>query len=199
MRGKLIRWAPGIKSYAAMAYLGAMKSTRDLAHDFGDVSFQSVATMLKRMGVQLKAGPHISHKMKGRPGTQLGLKRNAATLARMSRAKTIWTPEQKRVRDLCKARFKALVRRLISNKTGHRTHELLGYSSEEFRRHIEAKFEPGMSWTERGSFEVDHIVPVAEFLRRGITDPKIVCALANLQPLTKQANRSKWATYTAVA
>lgn len=71
------------------------------------------------------------------------------------------------------------------------TERALGYTSRELRAHIESQFQPGMSWSARGSFHIDHRTPVAEFFRRGVYDPVVINALSNLQPLTPAQNRKK--------
>lgn len=58
-----------------------------------------------------------------------------------------------------------------------RTLELLGCSIEEFKAHLEAQFESGMTWQNHGAYRVggppkwhiDHIVPCAAF---NLTDPE---------------------------
>lgn len=69
--------------------------------------------------------------------------------------------------------------------------ELLGYTRHQLRQHIEAQFTKGMSWDNRGKWHIDHIVPVAEFMRRGETDPAIVNALSNLRPMWAKDNIRK--------
>jgi hypothetical protein len=71
------------------------------------------------------------------------------------------------------------------------TRALVGYSVEEFKDHIEKQFEPWMSWGNHGQWHVDHIFPVVRFLRMGVTDPKVINALTNLRPLSRQANLRK--------
>lgn len=48
-----------------------------------------------------------------------------------------------------------------------------------------------MSWDNRGEWHIDHIVPVAVMVRDGITDPAIINALTNLQPLWAKDNLAK--------
>lgn len=94
--------------------------------------------------------------------------------------------------------FKQLLRRTLNwsgVKKQKRTQELLGYSCAELRAHIESLFEPGMSWGNRSSFEIDHVIPVYAFFANGVTDPMIINALQNLRPVTPELNRSKSATY----
>ena len=61
------------------------------------------------------------------------------------------------------------------------TIQSLGYSSEEFRLHIESLWTTGMNWDNHGEWHIDHIVPVVTFPND--TSCRIVNALKNLRPL----------------
>ena len=76
-----------------------------------------------------------------------------------------------------------------------RTETTLGYTFIEFKQHIESLFVPGMSWINHGEWHVDHIKPVSLFIAQGITDPAIINALDNLQPLPAIDNLIKGARY----
>jgi hypothetical protein len=65
-------------------------------------------------------------------------------------------------------------------KEGH-TIDLLGYSAEELKTHIESLFTEGMSWDNHGEWHIDHIKRVSEFDKE--TPMNIVNALSNLRPL----------------
>jgi hypothetical protein len=52
-------------------------------------------------------------------------------------------------------------------------------------------FRDGMSWENYGEWHIDHIMPINHFIKSGITDPAIVNALENLQPLWAYENLSK--------
>ena len=75
----------------------------------------------------------------------------------------------------------------------------LGYTQKEFIQHIESQFADGMSWDDRAAFHIDHIKPLSLFLKEGITDPAIINALSNLQPLWAVDNLSKGAKYKEIA
>lgn len=68
---------------------------------------------------------------------------------------------------------------------------VIGYTSAELRAHLEANFLPGMSWENRSLWHIDHVKPVAQFIREGVTDPKIINALANLKPIWALDNLKK--------
>lgn len=61
------------------------------------------------------------------------------------------------------------------------TRELLGYSADELRLHIQSLWLTGMSWDNYGEWHVDHIAPVCTFDPK--TPPHIVNSLGNLRPL----------------
>lgn len=91
--------------------------------------------------------------------------------------------------------MRSMVRRVL-NATDQgkveRCTEMLGYTSDELRKHIERQFSKGMCWEKVGSeIHIDHIVPVAWFLRQGETDPAVINAITNLRPLWAKDNMAK--------
>jgi len=76
--------------------------------------------------------------------------------------------------------LKASLWRLGTSKEGL-TIDLLGYSSREFKEHIESQFTDGMTWDNHGEWHVDHIKDVSTF--DSDTLPSVVNALINLRPL----------------
>ncbi len=74
---------------------------------------------------------------------------------------------------------------------------ILGYTYEQLRDHLQALFMDGMTWENYGAWEIDHICPVSYFIRTGVTDPSVVNALSNLQPLWKAENVRKRDRVTA--
>lgn len=81
------------------------------------------------------------------------------------------------------------LKRLGTMKEGH-TIDILGYSADELKHHIEIQFTEGMTWDNYGKWHIDHILPVTSFEPN--TDVKIVCALNNLQPLWAHDNLVKY-------
>jgi hypothetical protein len=61
------------------------------------------------------------------------------------------------------------------------TIDLLGYSSLDFKQHIESLFTDGMNWDNYGEWHIDHIKDVVLFDED--TPPYVVNALTNLRPL----------------
>jgi hypothetical protein len=69
------------------------------------------------------------------------------------------------------------------------TFEQLGYTVEEFVRHIERQFLPGMGWHNMSEWQIDHIVPVAE----AATERDVIALnqLPNLRPMWATENNAK--------
>jgi len=70
------------------------------------------------------------------------------------------------------------------------TQEMLGYSAVQLKHRIEKQFTEGMTWSNYGEWEIDHIMPLTSF--DSATDPSIVNSLDNLQPLWKEENMAKF-------
>lgn len=73
--------------------------------------------------------------------------------------------------------------------------QLLGCSINEFRLHLESRFELGMSWGNYGKglgkWNIDHIIPVSRF---NLIDPdqqEICFHFSNMQPMWAILNSSK--------
>lgn len=78
------------------------------------------------------------------------------------------------------------------------TWEYNKYSVLELKSHIESQFTGEMSWGNHGIlWEIDHIRPIADFIKRGEIDISKINALNNLQPLLKEENRAKSDKYEA--
>jgi hypothetical protein len=76
-----------------------------------------------------------------------------------------------------------------------RTMKLLGCTVEELWKHLESKFQPGMTKENYGKWHVDHIRPCASF---DLTDPEqqsICFHYTNLQPLWAKDNIRKGSKY----
>lgn len=82
---------------------------------------------------------------------------------------------------------------LAGKKHGRKSFDVLGYTVEELRAHLERQFLPGMSWDNMGKWHIDHIVPLASFSFTGPEDPEVrrAWALTNLRPLWAHDNHIK--------
>jgi hypothetical protein len=88
----------------------------------------------------------------------------------------------------CRNALKSCLERIGLDKT-QRTIELLKYTTEEFKIHIESLFTDGMNWSNYGKWHIDHIKPVSKFNTN--TPVYIINSLDNLQPLWAKDNLSK--------
>ncbi|MBB4192796.1 hypothetical protein [Rhizobium aethiopicum] len=99
--------------------------------------------------------------------------------------------------------MRAAVRRAIggSLKAGKRTFDILGYTVDELKDHLERQFTEGMSWDNYGDWHIDHIRPLAsfEYSTPECLQFKMAWCLSNLQPLWGSENMSKGAKFQLVA
>lgn len=93
--------------------------------------------------------------------------------------------------------MRRMLKRCIKSKH-QRTHEILGYSPDDLRRHIERQFAKGMTWDNMGDWHIDHITPIQYFLEIGETSPAVINALPNLMPIWAAENLSKGAKVTCL-
>lgn len=96
---------------------------------------------------------------------------------------------------LSRAVSRAVWGSLRGRKEARAWQELVGFTADELRTHLEQSFAPGMSWANYGDWHVDHIRPVASFSFQDYSDPefKACWALSNLQPLWAEDNIRKGA------
>ena len=73
------------------------------------------------------------------------------------------------------------------------TMKLLGCSVEECWKHLESKFQPGMTRENHGKWHIDHIIPCAAFDLRCPVQQLTCFHYSNLQPLWAEQNLSKGA------
>jgi len=82
-------------------------------------------------------------------------------------------------------------------KAGKRWQDLLGYTVDDLKKHLQKQFKDGMTWERflNGEIHIDHKIPVAvhNFKKPSDYDFKRCFALSNLQPLWAFDNISKGA------
>ncbi len=84
----------------------------------------------------------------------------------------------------------------LKNKSKANRHweDLVGYTIEQLKKHLEKRFTPEMTWENYGKvWEIDHKIPVSVFNyeRPEDIDFRICWSLKNLQPLEAKENRVK--------
>lgn len=80
---------------------------------------------------------------------------------------------------------------LTGERAETRTESALGYSVHDLKNHLEFHFQDGMTWDNHGEWHIDHVIPVSEMVRLGVTCPKRINALKNLRPVWAHENLSK--------
>jgi len=80
-----------------------------------------------------------------------------------------------------------------SSKKGRHWENIVNYTSQELKGHLEKLFQPGMTWNNYGKWQVDHIIPLAFFKYTSTDDVefKYCWSLTNLQPLWAEDNLRK--------
>jgi hypothetical protein len=87
-----------------------------------------------------------------------------------------------------RARINAFLRKRGYVKTW-KTMDILGCTYEELVGHLESKFDSGMSWSNRGQWHIDHIIPMSS--AKNVEEVKNLAHYTNLQPLWGPDNISK--------
>lgn len=102
-----------------------------------------------------------------------------------------------RIKVSCRNAVTRIARMVGSRrKPKTRTHEYLGCDYPTARAHIETQFKAGMCWANHGTaWEIDHRRPLASFDLRDDVQLRVATHYTNLQPLWKQDNRKKGASW----
>ncbi|HDY87952.1 MAG TPA: hypothetical protein ENH82_07560 [bacterium] len=76
------------------------------------------------------------------------------------------------------------------NKGGRHWEELVGYTVEDLKNHLESLFTNGMSWENYGEWHIDHRIPISVFNFNDAShiDFKRCWGLNNLQPMYAKEN-----------
>lgn len=86
---------------------------------------------------------------------------------------------------------------LKNGKFGKCSEDVLGYTFNDLKSHIEKQFSTGMTWERfmRGEIHIDHIIPVSSFKADTVESEefKACWALSNLRPMWAKDNLSKGA------
>lgn len=83
----------------------------------------------------------------------------------------------------------------ITDKGGRSWQDLVDYTVDDLKAHLERQFQPGMGWENRGlnGWHIDHRLPLSSFEFSSSDDPdfKAAWALTNLQPMWGDENIRK--------
>lgn len=96
------------------------------------------------------------------------------------------------LREIAKKRVRHAVENKGMSRGLYRTNKIasmVGCTWEELKAHLEKQFTEGMTWENRGEWEVDHIIPISS----AQTEAEIekLSHYSNLQPLWREENRRK--------
>ena len=85
------------------------------------------------------------------------------------------------------------IRQAASKNQNTKYLDILGYSKEELKNHLEKQFTKDMTWQafRNGDIHIDHIKPQSLFNLKDINDVKECWSLNNLQPLWAKDNIAK--------
>lgn len=85
------------------------------------------------------------------------------------------------------------IRQAVSINQNTKYFDILGYTKEELKNHLEKQFTKGMNWKlfRNGNIHIDHIKPQSLFNLKDINDIKECWSLNNLQPLWAKDNIKK--------
>jgi len=94
-------------------------------------------------------------------------------------------------------RFNEVIKR--NTKSGS-TIERLGCSIDFLKKHLESKFQEGMTWDNQGinGWHIDHIRPLASFDLSKKSEQFKACHYTNLQPLWEEDNLAKSDKYNPI-
>jgi hypothetical protein len=113
---------------------------------------------------------------------------------------TYSTPIQRKLKHNIKTLLTVKLKAHNFKKEYKTTVELLGYTIEELKRHLESQFQEGMTWENYGlkGWHIDHKTPDSWFYYESTNDEqfKIAWSLSNLQPLWAKDNLKKGNRYT---
>lgn len=110
------------------------------------------------------------------------------------------TDVQYKLKKICKDRLRNAIKRLkiklnIDIQKCAKTHELLGCSIDELKKHIESQWQKNMTWNNHGfgneNWHIDHIKPCSSFDLTKPDQQKACFHYTNLQPLWQIDNLSK--------
>lgn len=123
--------------------------------------------------------------------------KNKERIKELSRARSLrryykkTADPQKYARDLLAIRLRNRFYRFVNGGVaGKRLGEIINYSVDELKNHLQVQFLPGMSWADRSLWHIDHIRPLSSF--DDPMDPE-AWALPNLRPVWAKENlRKSW-------
>ena len=96
-----------------------------------------------------------------------------------------------------RTRIGTVLSKIKQDKYMH-TMELVGCTIDELKKHLESKFEEGMTWQNHGEWHIDHIVPCCSFDLTKKINQQVCFNWSNLQPMWGKENLSKSGKYDEI-
>lgn len=124
---------------------------------------------------------HIAARVKRNPNTRVSQRRYEQKRLRTDPLFRLAKNLRQRLRNALKGRNKSAATML-----------LLGCTVEELHRHLEAQFQPGMTWGNYGAWHIDHIKPCVSFDLADPVQQRACFHWTNLQPLWALDNIKKY-------
>lgn len=97
--------------------------------------------------------------------------------------------------QVCNNIARGISRSLNGGKNGKHWEDILGFTFEQLKKHLEKQFTKGMSWENygRNGWELEHRIPLSayNFSKPEHTDFKKAWSLKNLQPMWAHDNHVK--------
>lgn len=90
-----------------------------------------------------------------------------------------------------KSNLSRRIRGLLKQNKLYRTLDYIGCNIKFLKEYLKSKFTSGMSWSNYGEWEIDHIKPCILFDLTKIEEQRKCFHYTNLQPLWKTDNRKK--------
>ncbi|PCI28668.1 hypothetical protein COB55_03580 [Candidatus Wolfebacteria bacterium] len=87
------------------------------------------------------------------------------------------------------------VLKLIGTEKEKDSVDYVTYTPEQLKLRMDVNFTDGMSHDNYPEWEIDHTIPIDHFIKKGVTDPKIINALCNLRPRWKTTRVINGVTY----
>lgn len=108
----------------------------------------------------------------------------------------LWNPDREQVRlnKIVRKRCENFLSRILkctNDKKLEKTQEILGYTPNQLLEHLQK--DPNYKYwaNDTKNYHIDHIIPIFEYVKTGITDPKIINSLDNLRILSAKENLIK--------
>jgi predicted transcriptional regulator len=118
--------------------------------------------------------------------------------SRKNKPKDLGKVLHSKLRHVMRSSISRRMKQRGSSKNRKSVIDILGYTFEQLKTHLESRFEPGMTWENYGQWEIDHIIPDSWFNYSSTDDEdfKKSWALGNLQPMWAASNRKKSNKYS---